>query len=113
MRNPGWPSRAASSSAEIRASGSLMGTSMLAEPLSAVLRELVHEFPGERLRALCSQAGAEPQGILAQDLPLGPLAELGTVHHLVETLRPRRVAVRPVGGEQPQVVAQLLHAEGQ
>ena len=64
-----------------------------------------------RAGRLSSQAGAEPHRILGQDLPLGALAEPGALHHLLDALRPRRVAVRPVGGEEPEILPELLYAE--
>src|SRR5262245_60353474 len=63
--------------------------------------------------AALPQARTESQRVLVQHLPLGALRQLGTAHDLVQALGPGGVAVRPVGGKEPQVLAQLLHAERQ
>src|SRR6266540_1759495 len=60
---------------------------------------------------LSREPRAQAQRVLAQDLPLGVLRESGALHHLLDALRPRRVAMRPVAREEPEILSELLHAE--
>src|SRR5262249_41254928 len=61
--------------------------------------------------ASVSQPGAKAQRVLGQDLPLRALRQPRALHHLLDTFRPRGVAVRPVRGEEPEILPQLLHTE--
>src|SRR5439155_26742698 len=60
---------------------------------------------------LVLQSRAKAQCVVAENFPLGAFAEAGAVDGLRHRFRPGAVAVRPVGGEQPHILAQFLDAE--
>src|SRR4029077_18253060 len=57
------------------------------------------------------QARAETQRVLAEQLAARGVGEALAPGDLLHALRPRGVAVRPVGREQPEVFAQFFDAE--
>src|SRR5690242_1762130 len=62
-------------------------------------------------KMLLTQPRAEAHGVLAEDFPARGFAEARALDGLLHGFRPRGVAVRPVAGEQPHILAQLLDAE--
>src|SRR5688572_16668366 len=57
------------------------------------------------------EARTEPQRVLSEELAHGRRCQSRPLGHLLDALRPRGVAVRPVRREQPQVFAELLDTE--
>src|SRR5262245_20350208 len=62
-------------------------------------------------RPLAAQPRAEAHRILAEELSSSALGETRAIGRLLDAFRPRRVAVRPIGREQPEVLTQFLDAE--
>src|SRR5262245_56820866 len=63
------------------------------------------------LAAALLEPGTEPQRVLSEHLAPGGRRQSRPIGDLLHALRPRGVAVRPVGREEPEVLAELLHAE--
>src|SRR4029453_18934266 len=57
------------------------------------------------------QPGTEPQRVLSEHLAPGSGREPRAIGDLLHALRPRGVAVRPIGREEPEIFPELLNAE--
>src|SRR3974377_270679 len=61
--------------------------------------------------SLAAQSRAEAHRVLAEKLLASALSEARTIDGLLDTVGPGGVAMRPVAGEQPDVLAQFLDTE--
>src|SRR5689334_10610399 len=62
-------------------------------------------------RRLTVQSWAEATRVFSEDFTLGAFGQPGSVDRLLDAFGPGRVAMRPVRGEEPHILAELLDAE--